>query len=505
MTTNRTPQLPPERRDHRRTYPLNVRVPKGPGVYHPTATTHDIYYETFDEVVRHPGATSIQKARERAAQGDLKLPAVYQREAPRWPDDFLRASRLNRVLSLLGVLTSFRAVTNNQAAAFTGDPSLANPRSDLIAGLFTCGVLDLAHPYLGYSLGVAGGNTTAYQIGDPALLDELRRHLTWAEWFAVTGNRRRPTEAVNIRHDILAAELALRAAHGLRVGTVLGPHFSRFADLNIWNAVPKKGGPDLTIVRDDGLRIAIELTSSIGADFEQKVERWARLLSGNALDLSGQAVIFLVAPSPSADPKYIHQVRRMTYKHIKDAMSDRLGSSRCRTANRIGIATWREWFPFEGVASEHFARLTADRPTGSDPRWEPCNMWDPRALPFDPDDRNAMREIIPNAALLTQTPAHLRWPHQPARQVAALLRAAAGEPPAIPPRRERSGTRRPGVGQGVAGNALIPPRILGPADLPKRTSAQLVLGRPEDGDAFGLAEPRFGYLFPDSVARRKAA
>lgn len=505
MQTNRSKPLPAERRDHRHSYPLDIRVPNDSGDYRPALKAHDIYYETFEEVVRHPGATSIHQARKRAARSNLKLPAAYEREAPRWPDDFLRPSRLNRVLNLLGVLTSFRAVTNNQAAAFTGDPSLANPRCDLVSGLFMCGVLDLAHPYLGYSLGVAGGNTTAYQIGNPDLLGELQRHLTWAEWLAVTGNRPRPAEPVNIRHDILAAELALRASQGLRVGTVLGPHFSRFSDAKLRNAVPKRGGPDLTIVRDDGLRIAIEITSSIGSQFEDKVARWARLLAQNPMDLSGQTVIFLVAPSPSAPKNYASQVRRLAYEHIKKAVSDYPGSFFNRTADRIGVATWGEWFPSSGIASEHFTRLTVDRPTGSNPRWEPCDMWDPTAMPFETPDRKAMREIIPNAALLSQTPAQLRWPHEPARQIAAMLRTAAGEPPAIPPRRERSGTRRPGVSQGVARDALIPPRLLGPTDRRELTGSQQVLDRSDIAQLAVNAEPVFGHLLRPVVRRRQAA
>ncbi|KQW45933.1 hypothetical protein ASC77_18630 [Nocardioides sp. Root1257] len=412
-------------------------------------------------------------------------------------------ARRNAAIHLLGALASYGSVTNNQAATFTNQPSLADPRSDLIANLFAAGLIDIASPYLGQGLGAARDGTVGYQLGDLNIVRRLIQQLSVAEAVAITGGRPLPTNAVHVRHDTLGAELALRAAGHLKIGTVLGPHLSSFADLTAMCRYPSagRGGPDLTLVRDDGLRVAIEITSSIGEKFTAKVERWMQVLAESPLETSGLTVVFLVAPPPAAVLRHGDRVRRTVYREVGKAVRTFPGSSRDRTANRVGVATWREWFPRPHLATERFGWLEVDRPNGEASQWTRCRMWDPRQRPLADDTRVALRSVISAASILSQTPFWLRERHSPAVLSADLLRSAVGVPQDVDPLRDRSARRPTGASQGVAGATCLPAYLIGPADSPERAARQRVTS-PIGVTPPPLPDPAFGHKLERPEERR---
>lgn len=184
-------------------------------------------------------------------------------------------------------------------------------------------------------------------------------------------------------------------------------------------------------------------------------------------------MIFLVAPSPAAPRRQRSNVRSTTYQAVARAVKTRPGSSRDRVADRIGIATWREWFPGPFEASDRFTGLRVGRRIGN-AHWEPCDMWDPTQLPLPDESPTSLREVIRNSALLAQTPPRIRRRHDPAAMSAALVRQRVGELRDAAPLLGRSGTRAIGRGQGATRDACLPARLIGPVAEPKDAARQPV-------------------------------
>ncbi|MFN3602706.1 MAG: hypothetical protein ACK4UY_15090 [Dietzia sp.] len=474
MVNSRLPALPAEHLDAGRSFSLPSHPPTRLKGNLQAETSPDPYHQIFREL-NHPPVVSCVEARTVAERNGLRLPAAYARSARVKPVDVIRSRDRAAVLNLLGVLLSFGAVTNNQAAEFTGHAAFADPRSRIVADMFRSDLLALSPAHLDYGIGSVGHGAAIYKIASRAQVSALHKFLTYAEWLALTGCRPLPTGPVHVRHDVLAAELALRSARLLEVAAVLGPHFCTLADIT--SASPfggeLRGGPDLTIVRQDGLRIAVELTATIGQRFDKKVERWARVLTENHFDDSGLVVLFLAAPSIEDLRERGDHVRRSILRAVDRAARNHLGSSRSRTAERMGVATWREWFPDSLIATERFSRFSVLRPTGRDPRWETCDLLSMPAPNTSTDLSRARRLVAINATLLAQTPASLRHLERPGDLNTDLLRQAAGPAPTVAPLRDRSSTRLPGMGQGAASDTYLPERLLGTSSEP-RTSHQLV-------------------------------
>jgi hypothetical protein len=451
----------------------------------------DPFFETFHGDGRYPGAISLAQARNMAAKTAVTLPAAYERARPTTPREIARSPRAREALNLLGTLISYGAVTNNQAATITNAPAWADPRSDVVAELFASRLISISSPYRGHSLGVSGDGSVAYQLGDPRVLRSLLDRLSYPEWLAATGGRDLHRTPVHLRHDILGTELALRAAASLRVGTVLGPRFSTFPDLTAGCRYPSTShaGADLTIVRADGLRIAVEITASITQGFADKVHRWVRILNESPLESSGLVVVFLVAPPLS---KGGHQVRRTTYDTIRRALELNAISSRYPITPRIAVASWREWFPEPTVASDRFARLAVDRPTGPGITWEECHLWEPNDFTLTTREPERLRSVVVNSALLSQTPWWIREQHRPAGLAADLLAEEVGHVDDVGPQRARSATRRTGAAQGVAAETTTPSRLVGPTDTSAASTSQRVV-QPAGSHPWSSPEPEFGH------------
>nr|WP_249336228.1 hypothetical protein [Sinomonas gamaensis] len=190
--------------------------------------------------------------------------------------------------------------------------------------------------------------------------------LTWPEWVAVTAGYPWSGGSQFDRHNILAAELALRAAEYLpEVGAVLGEKLSTmdlYAGSGLgkeWPATDNRRA-DGTLVRNDGLRIAIEVTATASAALEKKVRRWAELLRERPLETSGLVVVFVAAPHPDrpkgtgSDP--VHGL----YRRIAKVLSAFPRTGADSPAARIGVVSWDEWFPARHELSEDFFTLAAD-------------------------------------------------------------------------------------------------------------------------------------------------
>ena len=171
------------------------------------------------------------------------------------------------------------------------------------------------------------------------------------------------------RHNLLAAELGLRLFEYADIGTVLGEKLSSIellagSGLGRSLPFPDRRSADLTIVRPDGLRIAIELTATTTGRFREKVERWAKLLADQPLQHSGLVVVFVIANPIERHGASGKNSRNAAATVINQMCRQYPGWVGNRVAERIAIADWQEWFPERHTLSQHFFDLRCLTPSG---------------------------------------------------------------------------------------------------------------------------------------------
>ncbi len=370
---------------------------------------------------------------------------------------------LNDRLSFLGVVHGWRTCNAQQVAAMIGNASLAKPTSKVATAAFASGLVDLAAPSL-LRRGPVFGPESLYRPGRVEAFESLNERLTWAEWLSVTGGQAWTSGGQFDRHNLLATELGLRLAEYTEVGTVLGERFST-VDLLTGSGVGRaevrgdRRTADMVVVRGDGMRVAVEVTATVSPYFDSKVERWARLLAESPFPATGLTVVFLVAqPVDDVDAT---RLRSKTYQAVMRAVRKHPGVSVDPTALRIGVATWREWFPSAHTASEAFLTLRAHRPVDG---WSDADFLDPGSVPFAAADPALMRAVFDNASMLGQTPYWLREPSRApslapellaANGLAAVPAFHAGPDPATGPVVDTTASR------GVTPAPRLPKRLLG--------------------------------------------
>ncbi len=338
----------------------------------------------------------------------------------------LRARR-SAVLAAIGL---WRTLTAEQIAAIIGAPALANSAADLRTA-WSAGLVEEGR----FALAVGDGRhrknrSTVYRPVDSPAFTQFADALPYNEWLSVTAGRPWKSGSYYDRHNLLAAELGLRVAEFAEVGTVLGETLSGFDLLSAHSGAPggvvgsgRHSDADLTCVRTDGMRIAVEITASTGPEFTSKVERWARLLMDTDPDDNGLTVVFVEA----ANPDRISHVDEWNTMRITvaNAAYSIPGSMSRRVPERMAIARWCDWFPAPLAASRGFRVLAAEVPSGAHgARWNPVSLLDPIEHTFDPRDPDASTAVLRSAANLWGVPHWLRT--GPGVDVAAVLREQAG-------------------------------------------------------------------------------
>lgn len=410
---------------------------------HPLRASQRVVDPFYDDIWA-PGAsaawTTAKAAASQVARGVARLPARLSMpydeawETLLSPTAYKKDARLNA----LAALDQWRTLTAEQIALLSGDTKIASGRSTVMKQLFGAGLADVGTFTNALISSRSAHVATVYRPGAHNEFDrKLAPSLTYQEWLSVTGGTPFDTKSQYDRHNLLAAELALRIAEFCSPATVLGEKLSTISALAYegWGdhaPIQTQGrAADLTAVREDGLRVALEITANATATgFEKKVEKWAATLSNRRLADSGLVVIFVVTPRPGAR-NLLNDVR----KRVARAVKLYPGLNHDLSANRIGVVDWRDWFPGPGEVHEGFPTLDSwfyDSTTVDDEgkgEWVRRSVFDLFDLGYDPAPGRDPLEVRSGASALRATPSWLRGtPLETAKHVVAT----AGLAPAIP-------------------------------------------------------------------------
>ena len=408
---------------------------------------------------------SANLARRQADAGLGRIPTWLDNE-PGALTESIRSPRRESRLAAMSVLDTWRTVTGEQLAAITGDPDLGSARARAMGELFAAGIADIGQFNTGLAYGGSAGHI--YRPSRTNVFDhDIAPRLTYPEWVSVTAGHPWESGSQYDRHNVIAAELALRVAEFCEIGAVVGEK------LSTWNLLAHEGAgfpapqktkqraADATLIRTDGARIAVELTASTGANFSKKVNGWAQLLSNRRMADTGLVVVFVVATRPDKmvnTGEVLSQVRTA----IASAARDNPGVNFDRTAARMFVADWRDWFPAAGEAAPGFLTLQAERPTGAgSARWETASLLDPFDVVFEPTDPARAAAAVNNLAGIRSVPHWLRtgkrptlWPH-PIKQL-----GFDGIPVPTPSKPESHIGVPLGAGKGVTGATKPPARLV---------------------------------------------
>lgn len=432
---------------------------------HTAADRVDPYWAGVWEQGSSAAWLSANLARRQAQSGLGRIPAWMNQAEDQLVGSLNMPRRRDARLGAMSAIDVWRTLTGEQLAAFTGFGELANPRAAAMGELFAAGICDIGQFNTGLAYAKSAGNI--YRPSRTNRFDrDIAPRLTYPEWVSVTAGHPWESGSQYDRHNILAAELALRVAEWCEIGAVTGEKLSSWDMLAHTGAgfAPQSGvqrAADATLIRTDGARIAVELTASTGKSFDRKVRGWAQLLSNRRMADTGLLVVFVVATRPD---KLVNTGEVMTQvrQSIANACRDNPGVNFDRTAARIFVADWRDWFPTTKQLAPGFLSLEAQRPTGpSGDLWEKASMLDPFDTPFEATDDGRARSVLDNLSLIRSVPPWLRtgrgpvlWPH-PIKEL-----GFTGIPVPAPSELSRHVGLALGAGKGSVGPTRPPARLL---------------------------------------------
>lgn len=340
-------------------------------------------------------------------------------------DAALKEMRTNRhrpsILAALGAVSSWRTVSREQLACIAGSRVMGNTYPAALSAPFSAGLL--AHGYVSAGmnrLAPADQRMSMWTVGDQIdAYAQYRKSLTFAEHIAITGGQDWNSEHRFDRHNVLTTELALRVAEFCDVATVLGEKQVSLPSILAASGLQAQQSDlgrraDAGIVRRDGLVIALETTASVGEAFRRKIAKWAQILQRHpTYELPLVVLVVDVStPSQATSAAAKNTASSEIQAAIREAVRDYPGTALNRTAARIGMVSWTDWFPgphqvadsFDGLTASFLARGTDDSEEG----WRPVRLLDEDELPYREGSPEAGEVIATNARLLAGTPHWLR-------------------------------------------------------------------------------------------------
>ena len=283
-------------------------------------------------------------------------------------------------LRALAAIYHWKVLPTQQIASVLGAAPIV---SDLLA-LWQAGLVRCAD-LLPREFGADRLRTRLWKIDWDWQFKELSAQLTlWERFGLLVGTEWRP-RSVNWAHDVLVADTTLRVAE--LVPAISAVYLEELASASKLTDLPpnvtRQARGDAVWVREDGLRIVVELSISAYQESLAKAERWARVLEADKS--RSLFVLFLIAPSPG-QRRYFAKWSLGSYLHaVEEAAWSSLSAVQAEVPQRMGVAFLPDWAPAAGMVSRDFSRLPIWRPTGpSDDRFEEANLADSFDVTFDP-------------------------------------------------------------------------------------------------------------------------
>jgi hypothetical protein len=403
--------------------------------------------------------------------GVVKAPSWLRMSAEDAMARVLLPRHREQILRTLAALDQWRTMTVQQVEAMADVEGLCTGERSLLSAMWNAGLVDLCEMGAAFGRGLRDRDALLLRPGRPGAAHRaFEETLSYVEWVSMTAGIPLDSDRQAARHNILATELGLRVAEFGNAAMVLGEKLSAMSLLayeGVGAPVPTTGvggSADLTIVRGDGLRVAVEMTASVGGGWSGgKVERLVRTLARRPLAETGLCALFVVAPRKEAAALDPREVLRRVKRDVLRAVRAYPGPLSDPTANRVGVVSWTDYFPAAHTAAPGFPTLAVERPTGAgtqsdadeDRVWEPAAFLDPSSVPFVPLRPEAMRAVIDNAAGLRGVPHMLR--SSTARPCLSDLSVRQMGLTGIP---QVEGTRALDEGRGATGARALPTRLV---------------------------------------------
>jgi len=221
------------------------------------------------------------------------------------------------------------------------------------------------------------------------------RRLSTADWVGVCGGYGlRHIQPTHARHNVLAAELAIRLALQRRTppAAIFGEPYSAI-ELMLPEAQGNHLRGDATVIRADGLKLVVELTSSLSQSLYQKIPAWVQLLAD--YPRRGVAVTFVVASAAGRASAMHGKVRRL----ITEAISQLQRHLRLAVAPLITLCLYKDLFPPELPWPDSFRASWID-----DGQLRAANLLDPDDYVVDWEPDNETFVPILNSTALYANP-----------------------------------------------------------------------------------------------------
>lgn len=329
-----------------------------------------------------------------------------------------------RVYRTIAALDQWRTLTVEQLEALADVRKFASGERPLLSAMWNAGLVELCQMGAMFLPGERAREAYLIRPARPGkVLRELEAQMSYVEWVSTTAGTTFDADRQFARHNVLATEFGIRMAEFGNVSTVLGEKLSSMSQLayaGVGDPIPTtgaSGGSDLTLVRPDGLRVAVEITASIhGRWFYDKVEKLVRIFHRRPLAHTGLCVLFVVAPRRELAHQAPREVLRKVKQDIQKAVRAYPGTHSDPTRARIAVASWTDLFPSGETASIDLRMLPVERPTGpgylgdlhGTNVWEWAHYLDPLSIPFAPNSSEMMTAVIGNAAGLRGVPHAVR-------------------------------------------------------------------------------------------------
>lgn len=312
--------------------------------------------------------------------------------------------RRDQELAVLGAVGMWRTATVEQVGALTGYPEWASAATRISpSGMPASGSLLFRSGLI--NRGLMGQARDRF----PVLLrpdirgkfDGLGDMLSMEQLLAVTAGQPWSSGSRFDRHNLITTELALRVAQWCPgAAMVLGEQLSRISMMVPDAGAGAQRSADMTIVRKDGLKIAIEVTASTGESTASKIRRWAEALVAD--ESNSLVVVFVEAAHP--DDRGTSGYLRNKITRAANADMEVVAA---RVADRMFVVKWSDWFPSLGMVSPDFMTFPVSRMDEAGTR---VDLLDPNSQPAGDVDREAAMTLLSAGHGLLGVPYAMRNP-----------------------------------------------------------------------------------------------